>query len=55
LEADTIISEEHIASVFRVEVMRIWPCYIGRESKNVVTLNWGKKSRISLSGPRRMI
>lgn len=47
LEADTIISEEHVASVFRVEVMRIWPRYIGRVSRNV-TMNWMKKSRISI-------
>jgi hypothetical protein len=50
LEVDTIISKEHVISVFRVEVLRIWPCYIGRESRNVITMNWGKKSRISLSG-----
>jgi hypothetical protein len=45
LEVHTIISEEHTASIFRVEVM-MQLVHIGRESKNVVTQNWGKERPI---------
>jgi hypothetical protein len=39
----TSISEEHAASIFRVEIMevRILPCHVSRMPKNVVIQNHG--------------